>query len=82
MNTIELNRYEELVEAKNDACNELTEKTILLDKAKDKIDDLQRTIGVLRKTCKAHNDFVDDNGLRDTFQRYFDEDWIKREENK
>jgi len=82
MNSIELNRYEELVEAKNDACKELTETTILLEKAKDKIEDLQKTIGVLRKTCKAHNDFFDDADLRKSFQDYFDNVWIKREENK
>ena len=35
---------------------------------------------IMAKTCKVHNDFIDDLGLRKNFQEYFDE--LVKEEQK
>lgn len=82
MNGKELERYEELVKERDDSKRESKELFINYEKAKDKIKDLQKTVDVLTRTCKAHNDFFDDADLRKDFQDYFDNIWIKREENK
>lgn len=44
------------------------------------IEELSRTVTVLQKTLKCHNDFLDSGELREDFEKFKDK-WIE-EENK
>lgn len=44
------------------------------------IEELSRTVSVLQKTLKCHNDFLDNGELREDFEKFKDK-WIE-EENK
>ena len=43
--------------------------------------ELERTREILANTCKCHNDFFDDLGLREHFQKYFDEKVKEEQKN-
>ncbi len=44
------------------------------------IEELSRTVTVLQKTLKCHNDFLDNGELREDFEKFKDK-WLE-EENK
>lgn len=43
--------------------------------------ELERTREILANTCKCHNDFFDDLGLREHFQKYFEEKVKEEQKN-
>lgn len=44
------------------------------------IEELSRTVTVLQKTLKCHNDFLDNGELREDFEKFKDK-WIEEESN-
>lgn len=42
------------------------------------IEELSRTVSVLQKTLKCHNDFLDNGELREDFEKFKDK-WIEEE---
>ena len=53
---------------------------VTVEELMKKNEELERTREILAKTCKFHNDFFEDLGLREHFQNYFDEK-VKEEQN-
>ena len=43
--------------------------------------ELESSKEILAHTCKCHNDFFDDLGLREHFQKYFDEKVKEEQKN-
>lgn len=43
--------------------------------------ELERTREILANTCKFHNDFFDDLGIREHFQKYFEEKVKEEQKN-
>lgn len=59
--------------------NRLEELAVENAKLKVAVEELDRQLKesekyreIMAKTCKVHNDFIDDLGLRKNFQEYFD----------
>lgn len=44
--------------------------------------ELERTREILANTCKFHNDFFDDLGIREHFQKYFEEKVKEEQKNE
>ena len=83
-----LNRYEIIVTEKIAMQNERNnhiDKEISLTKQVEEISkalsDLSRTITILKKTLKCHNDFIDAGDLREDFEKYKDK-WIEEQEEQ
>lgn len=75
-----IDRLEELAIARHQAImaqSKLEEDNATLKKI---IEDLRRTNDVLAKTCKFHNEFFDELGIRAEFQKYFDKR-VEEEQN-
>lgn len=54
------------------------------DEQAKKIEELSRTVTVLQRTLKCHNDYLDDKGVRNDYETFQDK-WIeaeKKEEHK
>ena len=51
-------------------------------KVSKELEDLSRTVTILKKTVKSFNDFVDEKKLRGDYQEYFENVWLERKENK
>lgn len=47
-----------------------------------KNDELERTREILANTCKFHNDFFDELGIRKHFQEYFEEKIKEEQKNE
>lgn len=65
-------REDRYIKEKNDLRNKNTEQ------AKE-IEDLSRTISVLQKTLKCHNDFLDNGELREDYEKFQDK-WTSEQE--
>ena len=75
-----LDRYEIIVAEKiamqGENLNDISkEKALSLQ-----IEELSRTVTVLQKTLKCHNDFLDNGELREDFEKFKDK-WIEEENN-
>jgi Mg2+ and Co2+ transporter CorA len=46
-----------------------------------KIEELSRTVSILQRTLKCHNDFIDEKELRKEYEEHQDK-WIEQEEQK
>lgn len=58
--------------------NDLRQKN---DEQAKKIEELSRTVSILQRTLKCHNDFIDDKELRKEYEEHQDK-WIEQEEQK
>lgn len=74
-----LNRYEIIVAEKiaiqNDKDYLMNKETALAKQ----LEELSRTVTVLRKTLKCHNDFLDSGELREDYEKFKDK-WIEEQE--
>jgi hypothetical protein len=46
-----------------------------------KIEDLSRTISILQRTLKCHNDFLDNGELREDYEKFQDK-WLSEQEEQ
>lgn len=70
----------ELIERIEELAIENAKLKVTIEDLAEKVNELSRTREILSKTCKIHNDFIDDLGLRKNFQEYFDK--LVEEEQK
>ena len=73
----------------NELIARLEEQAVEIAKLKVKIKDLtnrneelERTREILANTCKCHNEFFDDLGIREHFQKYFEEKVKEEQKNE
>ena len=55
---------------------------VKIEELENKNEELERSKEILANTCKCHNDFFDDLGLRKHFQKYFDEKVKEEQKNE
>lgn len=76
-----LNRYEIIVAEKiamqNESYRHIDKEVALTNQ----LEELSRTITILRKTLKCHDDFLDDGDLRADYEKFKDK-WIAEQEEK
>lgn len=60
---------------------EKNELRIKINNLTKEIEELSRTVSVLQRTLKCHNDFIDEKELRKEYEEHQDE-WIEQEEQK
>lgn len=77
-----IDRLEELAIARHEAVVAKTKLENENATLSSIINDLRRTNDVLAKTCKFHNDFFDELGIRAEFQKYFDEKVEEEQKNE
>ena len=76
-----LNRYEVIVAEKlamqNENFNHISKEKAL----SAQLEELSRTVTILTKTLKSHNDFLDEMDLREDYEKFKDK-WIAEQEEK
>ena len=76
-----LNRYEVIVAEKlamqNENFNHISKEKAL----STQLEELSRTVTILTKTLKSHNDFLDEMELREDYEKFKDK-WIAEQEEK
>lgn len=60
---------------------EKNELRIKVNNLTKEIEELSRTVSVLQRTLKCHNDYLDDKGVRNDYET-FQNKWVETEENK
>lgn len=60
---------------------EKNELRIKVNNLTKEIEELSRTVSVLQRTLKCHNDFIDEKELRKEYEEHQDK-WIEQEEQK
>ena len=60
-------------------CTEKADLRRKNDEQAKKLEELSRTITILRKTLKCHNDFIDNGDLREDYEKFQDK-WIDTQE--
>ena len=55
---------------------------VTVEELMNKNKELERTREILANTCKFHNDFFDDLGIREHFQKYFEEKVKEEQKNE
>ena len=63
----------ELIARLEEQAVEIAKLKVTVEDLMKKNEELERTREILAKTCKFHNDFFEDLGLREHFQKYFEE---------
>lgn len=60
---------------------EKNELRIKVNNLTKEIEELSRTVSVLQRTLKCHNDYLDDKGVRNDYET-FQNKWVETEEQK
>lgn len=72
----------ELIARLEEQAVEIAKLKVTVEDLMNKNAELERTREILANTCKFHNDFFDDLGLREHFQKYFDEKVKEEQKNE
>lgn len=71
----------ELIARLEEQAVEIAKLKVTVEDLMNKNAELERTREILANTCKCHNDFFDDLGIRKHFQEYFDEKVKEEQKN-
>lgn len=72
----------ELIARLEEQAVEIAKLKVTVEELIKKNDELERTREILANTCKFHNDFFEDLGLREHFQKYFEEKVKEEQKNE
>lgn len=71
----------ELIARLEEQAVEIAKLKVTVEELMEKNTELERSKEILAHTCKCHNDFFDDLGIREHFQKYFDEKVKEEQKN-
>ena len=71
----------ELIARLEEQAVEIAKLKVTVEDLMNKNKELERTREILANTCKFHNDLFDDLGIREHFQKYFEEKVKEEQKN-